>query len=68
MTIATNLKKARESAGFTLAMAARVSNVPASTISNVEKGGKIKLCDAYLLANAYGVQINDFLEGVPLDV
>ena len=67
MTIANNLKKARESAGFTLAMAARMSNIPASTIAAWEQTGSIPLCRAYVLSHIYNCKITEFLEGVKLN-
>ena len=60
-----NLKRFRESKGWTQAEAAEHAGVPFRSYQNWESGGREPRLDALVrLATAFGVTPNDLLEGV----
>ncbi|MCG4280882.1 helix-turn-helix domain-containing protein [Lacticaseibacillus saniviri] len=62
MTFAERFLQLRKSSGMTQAQLADKSGVPQTTISGIENDGKIPgYMNAWKLANALGIDMNEFL-------
>jgi len=58
-----NLRELRESKGLSRSKLARILDIDAMTIYNVEKGKRPQLRTARVLANFFGISIEELLKG-----